>query len=147
MREFDSDGGEVPLLSAYPLFQRLILGSFSKKNVLHTKSQIVIMLALRSHESLNMTQLAQYLSSSNEQATRAVAPLVDEGLAERTSDTLNRTHVLVHLTDKGREYIARRVDELHTELNSRIEKNLSPDEQAELNRSAISLIRLLEKIK
>ena len=147
MFDLGEEGGDVPLLAVYPAFQKLILGSFRKKQILHTKSQLLILLALNTQERLTMTQIAQYISSSNEQATRALAPLAEEGYVERSIDELNRTHVLVCLTEKGREYLQARLAELRTDLNQRVRRSLSPEEQAELRSSVYSLKRLLEKIE
>lgn len=88
------------------------MSDFSKKQFGFTKSQLLVFLALRSCESLTMTQTAEHLSSSKEQATRVVSPLVDGGYVERHVDTDNRTKIHIRLTDKGSTYIEEHVSSL-----------------------------------
>lgn len=146
MLTHEEESGEVPLLTLYPILQRLILGGFKKTQYVHTKSQLVIMLTLLTRETLTMSKIAEYLSSSNEQATRVVAPLAEEGYIERSVDKLNRTHVLVRLTPKGRKYIGGCLEVLRTNIYERLSSALSAEEMNELDQATQKMKRLLEKV-
>ena len=93
-----------------------------------------------------MAQVAAYLSSSKEQATRSVAQLVDDGYVAREQGADNRTMVYIQLTDKGRELLDRWRVEFRSRLAARLDARLTPGEQEELARSLYSLLCLLDKV-
>ena len=64
-----------------------------------------------------MKEAASYISSSKEQATRAVAPLVDKGLMERYTDSANRNYVHIQLTETGRMLVLKMLDSLYDNVN------------------------------
>ena len=92
---------ESSLLTVLPLIQRLILSSINREKFPFTKTQLSIFALLSSRDSLTMKEVAGYISSSKEQATRAVAPLVDAGYVERFVDPSNRTWIHIRLTPDG----------------------------------------------
>ena len=110
MTDFNTD--EIPLLRLIPVTYRIIELDKYAKNFDLTKSQIFILTALHSHGILNMTKIAEYLSSSKEQATRAVSPLVEKGLVRRIESENNRKVVNIEFTDEGRELIKKLRDEI-----------------------------------
>ena len=133
------------LLEIGPAYHRIILDKIEKKSTHITKSQIFILLALAGHPFLNMTQIAAYIASSKEQATRAVAPLVEMGYVLREHDTHNRKVVLISLTTKGNRFI----HEMKSQLQQALEKNLqilSKEEQIEFISSLSFILYVLEKI-
>ena len=142
-----ADRGEEPLfLQALPQLHRLILGSDSLKHLGFTKTQLIVLISVGRRKQLHMGQIAEYISSSKEQATRAVAPLVDRGLLERHSDPDNRTHVCVTLTAAGRALMDQCREDFTAELEERLDKSLSPEEREALARAVTTLIRLLDKV-
>ena len=52
-----------------------------------------------------MSELAELVSSSRAQMTRAIIPLVEDGLVERFEDKSNRKMVHVRLTETGRDFL------------------------------------------
>ena len=68
----NSDPSISALLEMMPMYHKIVLNEIEMKSIHLTKSQFFILLALMSNESLNMTQVATYIASSKEQATRAV---------------------------------------------------------------------------
>mgnify|MGYP000337984022 CR=1 FL=1 len=78
------------LIEVFPLCQKVILNTVDFKDHGFTKTQLCILLSLTAKSPLTMSELATYLASSKEQATRAVAPLVKTGYLERIQDETNR---------------------------------------------------------
>lgn len=117
----NSDPSISALLEMMPMYHKIVLNEIEMKSIHLTKSQFFILLALMSNESLNMTQVATYIASSKEQATRAVAPLVEAGYVDRFHDESNRKLVLIRLTPSGKTFLHETKEHLHQSL----EKNLS----------------------
>lgn len=134
------------LLEMMPMYHKLVLDKLEKKAVHITRSQFFILLALMSNDMLNMTQIAAYIASSKEQATRAVAPLVDVGYVERFHDEHNRKLVLIHLTPAGRAYLHETKEQLRQSLEQKFEK-LPPQEQADLTLALQTILRILKKMQ
>lgn len=137
---------EVPLLLLYPLLQKLILSAADMRETGHTKTQHIIFFALALREHLTMSEIAGYISSSKEQATRAVAPLVDEGFMARSISSENRTQVHITLTDKGREHVKLYREKIHRGLNDMLAAAISPAEAEELRQAVSSILRILSKV-
>lgn len=111
-----------------------------------TKTQLLIVTLLSSRESLHMSQLAAYLSSSKEQATRAAAPLVEAGVLERFEQPENRTKVFLRLTPEGKQLAEELVAHFSAQLRARAAQSLTEPEQQELCEAAATLVRLLSKL-
>ena len=137
---------DVPLLLLYPLLQKLILSAADMRETGHTKTQHIIFFALALREHLTMSEIAEYISSSKEQATRAVAPLVDEGFMVRSISPENRTQVHITLTEKGREHVKLYREKIHTGLNELLTAAISPAEAEELRQAVSSILRILSKV-
>lgn len=147
MNTQDSSAGELPLLATLPLIHRLVLSGGERNQVIHTKTQLFIFIILSLRGSLTMTEVAGYISSSREQATRAVAPLVDAGYVERYVDPGNRTRIHVRLTPAGRACWEERRENMYALIDQRLKASLSEEECRELEQAAATMIRLLKKIK
>lgn len=147
MKSQDSHVEDLPLLAVLPMIHRLVLSSGERSKAIHTKTQLIIFIILSVRKSLTMTEIASYISSSREQATRAVAPLVDSGYMERYVDPQNRTHIHIRLTDAGRTYWEERRERMRGIIDQRLKDSLSPEECTELERAATTMIGLLRKIK
>ena len=72
---------DIPLLQLLPLTHRLVALAAVKKEYGLTRSQGIVLMALYYRGTICMSQIADYLDSSKEQATRAVAGIVEHGLA------------------------------------------------------------------
>lgn len=139
-------GEELSLLRLLPLTHRLFSLTDTKKQYGLTKSQMLILLALFYRGTVCMSQIAAYLSSSKEQATRAVAGMVEPGLIERFERPDNRTHVYVRLTDAGRDYVVKCCTELNRQVEEKLEAKLTAKERGELRESLCTVISLLDKL-
>lgn len=79
------------------------------------------LIILMKSERESMGSLAEKLGVSNQQLTRIVGELVNEGLAERVFDESNRRAVFVCITHKGRKLL-----EIHYRLVCKhIEQNFA----------------------
>ena len=67
----------MSMYEIYPLSRKLVFDTFDKKKYDITRTQQIIMLSLCIEGTLTMSQLASKINTSNEQATRAVAQLVE----------------------------------------------------------------------
>ena len=110
-----------------------------------TRQQFYTLMALAGQKRLTMGQVAESIVVSREQATRIVAPLVDEGYVERCSDDSNRKLVLVQLTKQGQEFIEREKDYVRKQLEGRFE-HLTPAEMERFLKCVSELKDILEKI-
>ncbi len=143
----DTDNDErSPVFSILPLLQRIVWTSHLRKDYGFTRMQFMIFLALAMRGQLNMTQIADFMGTSKEQATRAVAPMVTAGLVERFVPESNRTYVDIRLTDSGRELLARYCKEAECQIQDRLSMALTPDERQLLRDSLTTATGLLMKI-
>ena len=139
------------LLEMMPMYHSLILNKLelnkTDSSVQHiTKSQFHILLALMADDSLTMTQLSACIASSKVQTTRAVAPLVTAGLAERIHDETNRKLVRIRLTANGRLFLHHTKEHLQHSLEQKF-RSLSQTDQEELVQSLYTLLRILKKMQ
>ena len=141
-----SEEGEIPLLDLMALIYRAVNFHSQKKLYDLTKTQFLILAALYRSVSLNMTEISEFISSSKEQATRAVAPLADRGLIRRVEHSDNRKHVYVELTEAGKELITQLRGEMRRRFMERVDSTLSEQEKAELSSSAETLAAILSKL-
>ncbi|MDO5445855.1 MAG: MarR family transcriptional regulator [Eubacteriales bacterium] len=138
---------EIPLLHLLPLLQRIIGLTETHRKFGVTKSQIVIFIVLHYRESVTMSEIAKYISSSKEQATRAVAALCDNGLVERYEDPGNRTHVYIRFTGTGKTYMEQLIREFRTDIFERLASSLDEDDIQNLNQAVMTTVEILSKVK
>lgn len=136
----------VSLLQATTLLQSVVLSCIDRKNSPLTKTQLTVFTVLDMEGELTMKRVAQYIASSQEQATRAVAPLVDAGYVERRTDPANRTRVYIHLTDSGRQLLEAKRTQLAEKLSAKLDTSLSSEETAALYRAVTDMVEILEKL-
>ena len=137
---------DFSLLKLMPMIQKVILSCWDREKYPYTKSQLTLIMALLHKDSLTMKEAASYISSSKEQATRAVAPLVDKGLMERYTDPANRNYVHIQLTDTGRMLVLEMLDGLYDNINKMLDQAISNEEKLALRDSLTESIRILNKM-
>lgn len=137
---------DAPLFLLLPLISRLFAPDPARPQPHLTKAQILILLALASRGSLHMSQIASFLGSSKEQATRAVAPLADARLVERFAQPENRTKVFLRLTPDGMQQVENLHAQFSSQLRARARDALSEQDLQQLRASAETLIQLLSKL-
>lgn len=134
------------LMEVFPLCQKMILNTLDFKDLGFTKTQLSILFALTVETPLTMSKLANYIVSSKEQATRAVAPLVRQGYLERIRDESNRKLVLVRLTSDGAEIMKSKQQELSAVMAEKISQ-LSKEDQKEFFQAIDTTLRILKKLQ
>ena len=138
---------EVPLLYLLPILQRIVRLTDAHKEYGLTRSQVIVLVALCTRESVTMSEVAQYMSSSKEQATRAIAPLCDQGLVERFEIPENRTLVCIRFSEKGKNFMKMFEARLRTEITAKLHASLSDAEINALRTSICTAVELLSKVK
>ena len=112
-----------------------------------TKSQVDVMMGLDLFGKMGMTQISEHLAVSKEQASRAVAPLVEQGLVRRERSAEQHRMIRVSLTEEGRRSVAAAHQALLSRLLERLAE-LSPSEREQLidaSRKALSVLFKLQK--
>jgi len=135
------------LLALLPLISKTVLSASGLREAGYTKSQLLILTALFRRGDLTMGQVAGFISSSKEQATRAVAPLVDHGLVERYVDPENRTKIHVRLTETGKASMAQNNRKFVHNLYQLLREHISDDEMRDLKAAVETMIRILSKLE
>lgn len=138
---------DLSLMTILPMIQSIVLNCWDRDNFPYTKSQVILFSVLLNRGSATMKEIAAFLSCSKEQATRVVAPLVDDGHAERYVDPGNRNFIHIRLTDTGREYILTQREKLHQNLEQLLTTSLNAEERQQLFDSLHTAIGLLEKVR
>lgn len=135
----------MSMYDIYPLSRKLVFDTFDKKKYEITRTQQIILLSLSVAGVLNMSQLAEKINTSNEQATRAVAQLVDKGFIVRMQNPTNRRVINIMLTDEARLFLSKMKDEILGELVSRFSE-ISDEEMEQLYSSILNVSTILKKV-
>ncbi len=94
------------VFKTYPLFRQTVYEAFDRQENKLTRTQQIILISLSNAGTLSMSQLAQSINTSNEQATRAVSQLVKSGFIQRHHDDNNRRVVIISLNERSRNYMS-----------------------------------------
>lgn len=146
MNQAESKGIAVSLFEIFPLCRKLIFGSVDMKELNLTKSQLSVLFALEVKPGLTMSKLSKFIASSKEQTTRAVAPLVKEGLVERYVDEENRRYVYIRLSDQGIHMIQEAKQSFISHLELSFDR-LSKEDLEELKKAAETTLSILKKLE
>ena len=129
---------ESSFLTTYALIHSVLFSGYIRKQAQYTKTQICILAALHLRRELCMSQLAELISAANAQATRAVFPLIRDGLVARCADSINRKRVYIRLTEEGSAFI-------HEYLRSRLvflNRSLSEEEAERLTEAVRTMAEI-----
>ena len=129
----------------YPLSRKLVYDTFDKKDYNITRTQQIIMLCLSINSTLTMSQLARKINTSNEQATRAVAQLVEKGFVERAQNPANRRVINISLTERARQFIENTKDNIRSDLLEMFE-DVSDEEMSEFYNALVTVKNVLKKV-
>jgi len=130
-----------------PLINKIALSTSDLRKAGYTKTQMLILTTLFRRDSLTMGGAAGFICSSKEQATRAVAPLVDSGLVERYVDPKNRTKIHIRLTETGRAAMEQNNKNFVHNLYQLFRERISDEEIMELKNAVETIIRILSKVE
>ena len=146
MSRLGTENAIISLFEIFPKCQKIILNSIDIKHSNLTKTQLFILFSLMGKPSLNMSQIATYIASSHEQATRAVAPLVTSGYVERFFDESNRKLVLIRLTEIGNNFISFEKEQLIKNLVNKLDE-LTNEEKEEFTNATYTTLNILKKLE
>ena len=141
----ESEEPRLSMLRALPLMHRLLRLIFVGERERFTKTQFYILITLYHQSPLTMTQIGEHIGASKEQATRAVAPLADEGLVQREVSPRNRTRVYVSLTEAGCALVQDLIARCSEKLEARMNERLTAEEREALRMHLSESAALLEK--
>lgn len=133
------------LYELYPLSRKLVFDTFDKKKYDITRTQQIIMLSLSGCTTLTMSQLAEKINTSNEQATRTVAQLVEKGFVARMQNPKNRRIINIALTDEAREFIKRTKNDIKDEMLKRF-STITDEEMEEFYDALIKVESVLRRV-
>lgn len=136
----------ITLLQASTILSGVVVSCVDKKNYPFTKTQMNIFTILDMEGDLSMKRIAQFLATSQEQATRTVAPLANAGYVERRTDPSNRTRVYIHLTESGRKIMEDSRKVLLENMSEKFSTSLNNEDCVELCKAAATMVDLLNKI-
>lgn len=126
----------------YSLVRSILYSRNGKKSTKYSKTQMAALAALYWHRELRMSQIAELVSSTREQMTRAINPLVEDGLVERFSDGRNRKQVYVRLTEEGFQYVRQFLKERFYH----IQEKLSENDAARFTDATRTIVEILSKL-
>ena len=135
------------LFQTAPPFRRNYIRPHDKPNPLPRlpHHHMFCLMILRHSGQMNMGTLAEKLGVSNQQCTRIVGELEENGLAARAADEKNRRLVYVTPTEKGTQLLT--VFYRHACEHIREQLGALPDEDVdELIAHLAGIIRILDKL-
>ena len=133
------------LFEIYPVCRKLVFDTFDKKKYGITRTQQVIMLTLNLNGTLTMSGLASKINTSNEQATRAVAQLVEKGFIERMHDPANRRIIKIRLSEEAVAFVEQIKKEMHEEILEKFSL-FTDNELSELITATNTIAQKLKKL-
>ncbi len=135
------EGFERSFLPAYALVRSILYSDYDRKNAKYSKTQIAILATLCWQNEICMSRMAELISTPRPQMTRAIIPLVNDGLVERFLDNNNRKLVYIRLTDYGKQFIR---NYLHGRFETLREK-INEEEAERLSCAAQTIVEILKK--
>ena len=131
----------MSMYEIYPLSRKLVVDTFDKKKYDITRTQQIIMLSLCIEGTLTMSQLASKINTSNEQATRAVAQLVDKGFVIRMQNPDNRRVINIRLTDEAMRFMEKMKNEILDKFSS-----VSDSDMKKMKDALVFINSILKKV-
>lgn len=131
----------MSMYEIYPLSRKLVFDTFDKKKYDITRTQQIIMLSLCIEGTLTMSQLASKINTSNEQATRAVAQLVDKGFVIRMQNPDNRRVINIRLTDEAMRFMEKMKNEILGKFSS-----VSDSDMKKMKDALVFINSILKKV-
>ncbi|MCU6761769.1 Uncharacterized HTH-type transcriptional regulator yusO [uncultured Roseburia sp.] len=110
-----------------------------------TKNQWKALIIIANSSTLSMSQLAQRMNISREQASRTIAPLADRKLVERKINAENRRQIDISLSKEGRQ-LFNDLKSSTSNLICRSMDKLSEEEISEFKEAFKIIMKTLNKI-
>lgn len=135
----------MSMYEIYPLSRKLVFDTFDKKKYDITRTQQIIMLSLCIEGTLTMSQLASKINTSNEQATRAVAQLVDKGFVIRMQNPDNRRVINIRLTDEAMRFMEKMKNEILDDILGKF-SSVSDSDMKKMKDALVFMNSILKKV-
>ena len=135
----------MSMYEIYPLSRKLVFDTFDKKKDDITRTQQIIMLSLCIEGTLTMSQLASKINTSNEQATRAVAQLVDKGFVIRMQNPDNRRVINIRLTDEAMRFMEKMKNEILDDILGKF-SSVSDSDMKKMKDALVFINSILKKV-
>ena len=110
-----------------------------------TKQQEIVLVGIVMREPIGPGALADYLSLPPQNVSRNVIDLESKGLVTREVDPNNHRHIILSLSEAGRQFVANHRSKVHSNLEASLSA-LSKDEQVMLVDASRIAATLLRKI-
>lgn len=146
MPELEEGGSYTPFMMALPAYENFARGIMMKRRGGLTKTQMDVLVGLRYAGKMNMSQVADHAAVSKEQASRAVAPLVQRGLVSRSRSARQYRAVEVSLTDEGQKLLEDTRAEIDREIGERLSP-LSQEDRDRLMEASLTAVEILRKLQ
>ena len=111
-----------------------------------TKSQADVLMGLLVFGTMNMTRMSEHLAVSKEQASRAVAPLVEKGYVQRKRNPDNFRAIDISLTEKGMQHITESQQHANQAMREKL-SCLSDEDRATLLEASRTAEEILRKVR
>ena len=134
---------ESSFLPAYALVRSILYSDYGRKRAKYSKTQIAVLAALYWQNEMCMSQAAELIAAQRAQMTRAIIPLVSDGLVERFEDRSNRKMVYIRLTENGKRFIKNYLRSRFDALRNK----LSEEEAERLTEAANTIVEILKKTR
>ena len=95
--------------------------------------------------TLTMSQLASKINTSNEQATRAVAQLVDKGFVIRMQNPDNRRVINIRLTDEAMRFMEKMKNEILDDILGKF-SSVSDSDMKKMKDALVFINSILKKV-
>lgn len=89
------------LMKLFPNYNQHLHMLLSINNLDLTKTQLKAILIIANEQTMSMSELADHMCISREQATRVINPLADRGLIHREIHPGNRRQIDIRLSTQG----------------------------------------------
>ena len=130
----------MSMYEIYPLSRKLVFDTFDKKKYDITRTQQIIMLSLCIEGTL-----ASKINTSNEQATRAVAQLVDKGFVIRMQNPDNRRVINIRLTDEAMRFMEKMKNEILDDILGKF-SSVSDSDMKKMKDALVFINSILKKV-
>ena len=124
----------MSMYEIYPLSRKLVFDTFDKKKYDITRTQQIIMLSLCIEGTL-----------TNEQATRAVAQLVDKGFVIRMQNPDNRRVINIRLTDEAMRFMEKMKNEILDDILGKF-SSVSDSDMKKMKDALVFINSILKKV-
>lgn len=128
-----------------PNFRKNFMPSPACSDLKISHHQIFCLMTIYKNEDITMSELASMLGVSNQQLTRIMNGLVENGLVERFTDTLNRRLVKAKISEKGKTQLKCFHSAMHSDLAKAFEI-LTEEELDQCIFHIKSLVTIMSKV-